>query len=1271
MSFVHKLAKQRRTVIATIHQPSPDTFALATTVVLLSGGRLCYCGPSPEVTEYFQGLGFAAEGFSNPTDFALSVVGGSLGTRLVHVPGGGDHEDGRADGSGGTGGSLLGSYGGGSRPLTPRELAGRFQASPAFRCITVTGSTSTATKVASVHAVGPGLAPVVDPSAAKRERRQPTSFPTGLGNQCRVLLERSWLTQTRQLGFIRAQIAKNLIVASVCGAVFYGQGAVPPPSDQFNQESFNVSSILFFAMLYTIVGNLQAIPQLFTQRVLYVRERSAFLYSTFAYWLANALVNLPLVLLCHVIFLNVAYLLVQLDRSPSVFFYTQFVTMLNNVVAFTFAQFLAASAPSAQVALAIFPVTFLFLTSFAGFTVPLQDLPSGWIWASYISYPRWCYEGIVASQFSVRIDGASTMEYYGFGGWEPGKSFYILFIFLLLFNGLVYWGLLPRRSRLVDMEDREGEMGEKGEKKGATTCDTKGLRAPLLMDDMCCSSMAVEGGIRDEDEEEGMGQGGRDGLQGAFPLHSSMANVAGGPDGGPLSSPAGPSKGLKQKLLAADDKDLDIPRVLLESLTGTSDTAFIDSRLNSGGARTSNESGRGGHDSFLSQLQQEDREKGGALDVKDFEMRSSNIPRSGGIRLRFRNLTYSLGSRGWHGQRKRVSRAGNVPVATPLAKDATGTKKYLLRKASGRVNPGEMCALMGGSGAGKTTLLDVLAGRKTAGLIEGEVFFNGKAGMPSPKLCSYVTQDNVHIGCFTVRETLHFAALLRIKEGVRPAQREKMVNDVLGMLGLDSVADVMVGDSLRKGISGGQARRLTIGVEIINLPGMIFLDEPTTGLDSNISYEVMAAVRNLANQNRTVCCTIHQPSIEVFALFDKLILMAKGEQVYFGATHEAVKYFSSPALDFAFSKGVNPAEFVMSASSGSILTRGGLKRDVHELSALYRASDLFMQFSDDFDAAVLTAPGGLCPGLNLTYGSALAAEKDLTSAPEMSALENRLFFRDMLQINKILIRRQFLKMRRNRRLVVVGLIRHVLVALFYGSLYWQVAPTAIQSRLSLLFFAIMFVMLGNQQSIPAVYEDRLLYYREKGAHVYGPYSYWMTCAASFIPQIILNTLLYSGIMYPMAGLHSNFACFGYFYLVTMLCSLCALFFCQLLSITLPNPQTAVAVFPASLFIFVLFAGFIVRLPSLPSWIGAWCPDASFARWAFQGLVINELDGNARVSYKDLPAVYYSPNPYQTMVSNLGFQGYSKWFTVPILLSNMVLFRGLTYLSLIFINHESR
>jgi hypothetical protein len=110
--------------------------------------------------------------------------------------------------------------------------------------------------------------------------------------------------------------------------------------------------------------------------------------------------------------------------------------------------------------------------------------------------------------------------------------------------------------------------------------------------------------------------------------------------------------------------------------------------------------------------------------------------------------------------------------------------------------------------------------------------------------------------------------------------------------------------------------------------------------------------------------------------------------------------------------------------------------------------------------------------------------------------------------------------------VVVGVLRHVVVALFYGSLYWRMEPTAVLSRMSLLFFTIMFIMVGNQQSIPPVYEDRLLYYREKGASVYGAYSYWMTCATSYIPQIFVNTLTYSVILYFMTGLHNTAGMFS-------------------------------------------------------------------------------------------------------------------------------------------------
>src|SRR5690606_9020761 len=128
----------------------------------------------------------------------------------------------------------------------------------------------------------------------------------------------------------------------------------------------------------------------------------------------------------------------------------------------------------------------------------------------------------------------------------------------------------------------------------------------------------------------------------------------------------------------------------------------------------------------------------------------------------------------------------------------------------------------------------------------------------------------------TVRQTLQFAAALRMQQKYKKSARVARVDKILDMLGLQEVAETIVGTETIRGVSGGQLKRLSIGVEIINLPDLIFLDEPTTGLDSAIAFEVMAAVRNLANQNRTVICTIHQPSPQTFDLFDKLSLMAEG-----------------------------------------------------------------------------------------------------------------------------------------------------------------------------------------------------------------------------------------------------------------------------------------------------------------------------------------------------------------------------------------------------------
>ena len=203
---------------------------------------------------------------------------------------------------------------------------------------------------------------------------------------------------------------------------------------------------------------------------------------------------------------------------------------------------------------------------------------------------------MVASQFSVRADGASTMEYYGFSDWRPAKSFPVLVLFLVFMNGCVYWGLLPKKSKLVYVGGRgvvrEGERGEEREDRGSA------LRATLLLeredeDEEEDEEEDEDSSDDEEDEETGLWRGRRGRRKGGYQLSSTIADVAGRHRAYSSAAQGGTSKGLRQKLLAADEKDLDIPRVLLESLTGMSDTASIDSRLNRGGGREGGGGGRG------------------------------------------------------------------------------------------------------------------------------------------------------------------------------------------------------------------------------------------------------------------------------------------------------------------------------------------------------------------------------------------------------------------------------------------------------------------------------------------------------------------------------------------------------------------------------------------------------------------------------------------------------------------------------------------------------
>ncbi|ORY29492.1 P-loop containing nucleoside triphosphate hydrolase protein [Rhizoclosmatium globosum] len=205
---------------------------------------------------------------------------------------------------------------------------------------------------------------------------------------------------------------------------------------------------------------------------------------------------------------------------------------------------------------------------------------------------------------------------------------------------------------------------------------------------------------------------------------------------------------------------------------------------------------------------------------------------------------------------------------------------------------------MGPSGAGKSTFLDVIAGRKgNAGVLHGQVLLNGTE-RPMKKYSSYVTQDDSLIGCFTVRETIRYAVEMGQPTTSKKVRDEK-VHELLTQFGLMKCADSPVGDLIISGISGGEKRRLSIAVQLVKEPKIIFLDEPTTGLDSAASFRVMESIRDMARRrNCTVVCSIHQPSPSTYALFDQVLFLARGNTVYYGPNKgPEAAYFKTVGLE--------------------------------------------------------------------------------------------------------------------------------------------------------------------------------------------------------------------------------------------------------------------------------------------------------------------------------------------------------------------------------------
>lgn len=270
------------------------------------------------------------------------------------------------------------------------------------------------------------------------------------------------------------------------------------------------------------------------------------------------------------------------------------------------------------------------------------------------------------------------------------------------------------------------------------------------------------------------------------------------------------------------------------------------------------------------------------------------------------SITYT-----WSDLNVYVAKVNEKPWEVFFKKRKPIGRRHLLKDVCGVAYPGELLVIMGSSGAGKTTLLNALTFRSGCGVIASGVMAANGRRVSSTILTSrtaYVQQDDLFVGTLTVKEHLLFQAMVRMDRKIPMEQRFDRVHQVINELALTKCKNTVIGQPGRiKGLSGGEMKRLSFASEVLTDPPLMFCDEPTSGLDSFMAHQVVSVLKTLAARGKTIVATLHQPSSELFALFDRILLMAEGRVAFMGTTSQACTFFET--LGAACPSNYNPADY--------------------------------------------------------------------------------------------------------------------------------------------------------------------------------------------------------------------------------------------------------------------------------------------------------------------------------------------------------------------------
>jgi ATP-binding cassette subfamily G (WHITE) protein 2 len=1136
------------TVVLSIHQPRPDVFRLLDRVLVMSKtGDVVYCGPSASAEAHFASL-------ARP-----SHLGGGNARSARFLPEGVNVADYVLD-------TVLRSS-----DEDVRSMVTAFRGSETFE--------SDRAFLLSV---------------AARAAGSQTPFPSGarkktapFGKQLRLLCGRLLRKLFRHPFLIGVHFLASFSTALGVGFIFLHVGA-----DQAGIQ--NRLGALFFVLLYLTLMSLSSLPVWREDRLLFLRERADGVYGVDAYFISALLFDvLPMRVLPPFFFGLTTYAMIGLNEGTEVSLVTFVLTLVfTNVCATCMCMAIGAAAKSVAVANAVASLCFLVATLFGGFLLNKDQIPWYVKWVAKLSFLNYGYEALVANEFAnnpttftltaawnsstlpdeVPVPGEKVLSTFGF---DSDRMFFDILAVCtqaVAFAALCYLMLRnaengPWRAAMDWLGRRAvARDGDAGSRRRSLDRERDANTAPLLG--------FASGGDDDDDSVLGV----------ALDVDEESSEDA-------SSSMRFPKRG-NERLTDIDE----------ESSVRGAPAALAALR----DAETAEASVR-----FF------DADAEAPFRAAPFERHV----------LSWEDVTCDLvggrailrGVSGIAGVDEVDPRIGSTAhhASASTAADASPFGPFITSSFAGRTRTrrAALFAILGPSGAGKSTLLDILAGRPSANrVVGGTIRVNGVVADAAAMrgLAGYVPQDDVLPGTSTVWEHLTFHATLRIKRdgGNRStstrgaddfnARIRSIVSNTMRSLGVDGVAHAFVGDEWTRGLSGGEKRRVSIATELLTSPAIMFLDEPTTGLDSTNAAKVVDILAALGDGGVTVVLSIHQPRPDVFRLLDRILVMSgTGRAVYSGASNSAEAHFESLGYAPPRPEGVNVADYV--------------------LDVVLRASD------DEAQRMVLD------------FDASAAAARDATARARIAAVHaesgttlprTRKFRASFATQTKVLWGRVAKNVRRHPFLIALHFLATATASVFVGAVFRSAGRDTggIQNRMGSLFFILLYLTLMSLSSLPVWREDRALFLREKAAGAYDTASYFVTVVVFDVLALrVLPPLFFALVAYPAIGLRgfsedadptpvlTLVRCVCVFVIVLVLVNVAASALCMAIGIVAPSNATANACGLLCLLVNVLCGGFFLNEQTgvgnetqtsfNPTRI---LTGFSFVNRAFEALLINEF-----------------------------------------------------------------